>query len=71
MHISELFCIGEKGHSLYDFIDVDLDTDNRLFIDPALISLGTDAWSIEARECIDSFFDALFVGFKEDNIGNL
>lgn len=71
MFFSEYFQIGEKGHSLYDFIDIDLDRDNKLFIDPTLIGLGSDPWSKKARECIDSFFDSLFQGFKTDDVRDL
>ena len=71
MFFSEHFQIGEKGHSLYDFIDIDLDRDNKLFIDPTLIGLGSDPWSKKARECIDSFFDSLFWGFKTDDVRDL
>ena len=71
MHFSEQFQMGEKGHSLYDFVDIDLDRDNQLFIDPALIGLGSDPWSQKARECIDSFFDSLYAGFRKDDVRDL
>ena len=68
---SDIFCDGTKGHRYYDFVDVNLEDDNKLFIDPVLISLGSDPWCNNARKCIDSFFDCLYKGFQNDTIQDL
>lgn len=54
------------------FVDVELDSDNRLFIDPALIELSEDSWGKEANKRLKSYFDCFFQklksGFKDTSL---
>ncbi len=59
MRITELLCPGIKGHKYIDFIDVDTNSDSRLFIDPYLIAVSDDLWCKNSQSCIESFFKAL------------
>lgn len=64
MFLSDYIKLGCKGHVNFDFVDVQLDRDNRIFIDPAVLELATDEWSIEANEYVRSYFDCLFEALK-------
>lgn len=65
MFLSEYMKTG-KGHSNFEFVDIQLDMDNRIFIDPVLLQLVTDKWSIEANQHVQSYFDCLFTSLKND-----
>lgn len=66
MHLSDYIKDGRKGHANFAFVDVQLDSDNRIFIDPVVLENATDPWSIAANKCVQSFFDCLFVAFKNN-----
>ncbi len=36
-YITDIWKLGRKGHENYEFVDVAVNDDNRLFIDPCLI----------------------------------
>lgn len=64
MFISDYLKTGIKGHANFDFVDIYLEHDNRLFIDPCLIQKSTDLWSITANKKIRSYFDCLYDAFR-------
>lgn len=53
-----------KGHSNFKFVDIDINSDNELFIDPRLIEIGKDEFCVQARKKINSFFDRLYLLYK-------
>lgn len=53
--ISEIFNL-EKGQRELDFIDIDIDNDLPLFVDPYFLSHRIDPWSVSAHRTIQSFF---------------
>lgn len=55
---SAYFQIG-KSQSELDFVDIDLERDTRLYIDPFAISQRPDRWSQEAHALIVAFFQKL------------
>lgn len=55
MRISGLFGLNVRQAEL-DFVDVDIDRDIPLFLDPFVLSTRTDPWSIQASNTIRSFF---------------
>lgn len=71
MFLSDYIKDGRKGHVNFDFVDVQLDSDNRIFIDPAVLRNATDEWSINANRCVQSFFDSLFEALKNNQSDNL
>ena len=54
-HVSDYLNKGVKGHFNYEFVDVIVNDDNLLFIDPMLIETSNDQWCKEAKMSIQSF----------------
>lgn len=59
------------GHKDIDFLDIDLDRDTRLFIDPSLIAGSLDSWCTYSNDVINSFFDTIFTCLKDNNNNKL
>ena len=59
-------CLGLhiSGHSDIDFVDVNVFTDTKLFIDPCLIEISNDRFGAQAKLTIDGFFDKLYANYK-------
>ncbi|PHR93127.1 MAG: hypothetical protein COA80_13700 [Leeuwenhoekiella sp.] len=55
MNISYFFDLGSQQPDL-DFVDIKLETDNLLFIDPRLIEFSQSRYSSEMHFCIESFW---------------
>lgn len=71
VNFSEYFNLPIHGHRDIDFIDVPVDTDVKLFLDPALIEAGTDEFSRWCANSIKSFFDAAFYFCHTRNLRDL
>jgi hypothetical protein len=69
MRISRHFRLDADQAEL-DFVDIDFARDTRLFLDPYLLALSQDPWSIEASGTVRSFFSfflgLLYNGKKEE-----
>lgn len=66
-HVTEYLGI-PKGHREIDFVDIDLNRDTLLFIDPSLIDIKRNEWAQKAARCVHSYFDELYDAYKEKNI---
>lgn len=59
------------GHQNFDFIDIDLDKDNMLFLDPCLIEVGTSSFCRKAnhvmQDCMDHLVN-LYRNYVDDRI---
>jgi len=55
VRISEIFGLNVRQAEL-DFVDVDIDRDTPLFLDPFVLSTRTDLWSVHASNTVQSFF---------------
>lgn len=67
-YVSDYWNKGIKGHLYYDFVDVVVNDDNLLFIDPLLIEIAGDKWCQEANAAIKSFFDEFYKAYREKDI---
>lgn len=67
-YVSDYWNKGVKGHLHYEFIDVVVNDDNLLFIDPVLIEIADDEWCNEADAAIKSFFDEFYKAYREGDM---
>lgn len=68
MNFTELFGIDAKdGHAKLAFIDIDVENDTELFLEPTLIEALNGEWYKECAKLIDNFFDNLFAEFSAGN----
>lgn len=58
-NVSDLFKI-DKGHSNFDFVDIPLDNDTPLFIDPCLIDTGNSEFCKNAKRIISDYFNIFY-----------
>ncbi|WP_284464675.1 hypothetical protein [Chryseobacterium sp.] len=66
MKISQIFQLN-KSQAELDFVDIDIENDIPLFIDPFFLSRKKDNWSFEATLTIRSFFQKLINLIREEN----
>ena len=69
--ISDVWQLKKKGHENFSFVDVAVNDDNLLFIDPCLIERWNDAWAINAMKHINSYFDNLFKAYNAGDRKNM
>lgn len=67
MKISEMFCINKTQHEL-DFVDVDIDVDTPLFLDPYFIAKNDFPIAYEAHLSLRSYFECLLCALRENRI---
>lgn len=56
MKVSDHFALGRTQPYL-DFVDVRLDTDIKVFVDPAAMRILSSAWGTECVSLLQHFFD--------------
>lgn len=61
----------QKLQDQLEFVDIDLDDDNLLFIDPRLIEMGTDKYSKQMQTNIESFWSELIKFVKAKDAPNV
>jgi hypothetical protein len=69
MKISEIFNL-EKSQQELDFVDIDIEEDLPLFLDPYFLSLRNDPWSVDANRTIQSFFHQVIDLYRFDRKGD-
>ena len=58
-HISNLFNLPITGHADIDFVDIAINADTQLFIDPCLIEVADDDFSLRCQQVIQNYFNSL------------
>ncbi len=69
MKISEIFNL-EKSQPELDFVDIDVEIDTPLFIDPFFLGLKKDNWSTEASNTIRNFFQRVINLIRDGDLEN-
>ena len=67
MKISELFGLKKSQHEL-DFVDVDIDSDTPLFLDPYFIAKNDFPLAYEAHLSLRSYFECLLRALRENRM---
>lgn len=60
MNISNYFNL-PRGHSNFDFVDINTDYDTELFIDPCLIEIINTPFSYEAMYTLNDYLTAFMI----------
>jgi len=66
MRFSEVFGL-QKSQAELDFVDIDLDSDTPLFVDPFALSIRKDAWSDHCTQHLLSFFQTAIAAIHDEN----
>jgi hypothetical protein len=64
-HASQHLGYNLRGHTNFDFLDINLRDDNEIFIDPCLFEYSAYAAATEARVVLQSFFDELYKALRD------
>lgn len=67
MKISEIFDLNTTQNEL-DFVDIDVNNDMPLFLDPYFLSLRNDRWSIDTHRTLENFFQYMLYLFHEGEL---
>lgn len=70
-NFSKHFNMSIQGHQDIEFVDIPIDTDVKLFLDPTLIETGKDSFSKWCYAGISSFFEAVFQACADKDINML
>lgn len=69
MNFSDFHQLGISGHRDIDFVDIRLETDTALYVDPERIALSNHPIASLASHCIDDFFATLYdVALTQDEL---
>jgi len=71
MYISEKLGFAITGHQDIDFVDINLDTDTGLYIDPTLIEGLPTSWCSETKTTLLDYFEKVFNCCKTKNYPKL
>ena len=64
IYVSNAVNMSITGHADIDFVDVAINDDTRLFIDPCLIEIGSDALSIRCQQVIQDYFENILFVYR-------
>lgn len=64
---SEHFRLNKQQAEL-DFVDIFIDDDKPLYIDPYVFKVRNDAWSVECNNLIVDFFNTVVIAIKNKEI---
>jgi hypothetical protein len=67
MKISEIFLASKTQYEL-DFVDIDVERDNRVYLDPFFISTRKDPWSVDTSRIIKSYFQYVIDLIRSDEM---
>ncbi|MEE1131469.1 MAG: hypothetical protein UHX00_07630 [Caryophanon sp.] len=67
MKVSEYFNLNRTQNEL-DFVDIDINKDLPLFLDPYFLSIRQDRWSQEANATLENFFQYILILFKKEKL---
>jgi len=63
MRVSEYYHLGRTQPSL-DFVDIDIENDTPVYIDPSAIKKLSDEWASECLKMLSTFFDSVLDAIK-------
>lgn len=67
MRVTDIWKIPEHNHKHLEFVNVAINSDNRLFIDPVLLETSTHPWANSTYYVLKSFTDTLISAYCADD----
>ncbi len=64
-NISKELGLDINSHSQIEFVDITLNDDTKLFLDPCLIEIHNDKWALSAKATMDSFFGRFYQIYRD------
>ena len=55
-----------KSQPELDFVDIPLETDIRLFVDPYALSVASDTWLLECSNIVVGYFERVIESIRKD-----
>lgn len=71
LNFSTHFHLNIRGHRDIEFVDVPMDTDVKLFIDPGLVESGNDSFSRACATSMKTYFDNVFECCRQEDYSGL
>lgn len=65
-YVSREMGLNVKAHSEIDFVDIVINGDTKLFLDPCLIELCEDRWALSARATMESYFKRFYEIYRNN-----
>lgn len=62
-----LFNNSKPNHEDIDFVNININQDTRLFLDPVLIDIGKSSFCIKAKTVIQDYFNCLYKAYADGN----
>lgn len=66
--VSKKLGYGLKGHSQFEFVDICLNHDNKIFIDPLLILYGNSLFCNRTKGIVEVYFKELIQAYRENRL---
>jgi len=66
-YVSDFLNNGVRGHANYAFVDIAVNNNTQLFIDPVLLESNHSKWYKNASKVMSSFFDSFYNVYKINN----
>lgn len=57
-----------KGHSQFEFVDICLNHDNKIFIDPLLILYGNSLFCNRTKRIVEVYFKELIQAYRKNRL---
>ncbi|MER6220959.1 hypothetical protein ABT189_10235 [Streptomyces sp900105755] len=70
MHVSEFYNLGRTQPTL-DFVDVDIENDTPVYIDPSTLKKLSDDWALQCMEMLGTFFYSVLDGINHGDQGRV
>lgn len=70
LHVSDIWKLNIKGHANFEFVDVVVNDDTKLFIDPILLLQSDRSVCKRAAKRIESFFVEFYRVYRDENVND-
>lgn len=66
--VTDVWNLDKNHHEDIEFVNVALNKDNLLFIDPCMINAWNDEWAVRANKTMHSFFNKFYQAYRDNDM---